>query len=309
MQQRETSSARLEMTVGYSVLFCDCARSEGRAANAPTGVMADKGFSADQLRAIAANLGPYKTRVVELNNFLPAELVNDAVDPCVLVLQHNQELADDALKEVTALKYDTFTASRGKVVNAHSRHMVFLGSHGSRAPDPATGLNTVKDFSEVPALERARAYVTELLGTTDCNSGCVIKYPDIDKCGIGWHGDGERRQTIVMRVGGSTYQRPLCFQWYLRGEPVGKVCSITLRHGDMAIACAKAVGTDWKTRNVLTLRHATGFLKQGPVPAPTSKTAKTALKRKRVYDEEFEGMGWFSGSTGGAGHLHGGPGL
>lgn len=270
------------MTVGYSVLFCDCARSEGRMAkaNAPTGVMADKGFSAAHLREVRDFMTQAQAEIFELNPLLPEG--TDGADACVLVLRTNAVYcAKEALKEVGALQFDTFSASRGRVVNAHSRHMVFLGSNGSRVPDPTTGLHTVKDYSEVQSLKSARDYVTKILGTKDCVSGCVLKYPDIDKCGIGWHGDGERRQTIIYRLGESSSARPLCFQWYLRGEPIGEPIAITLNHGDMAIASEKAVGTDWKTRNVPTLRHATGFLKQGPVPAPTSKAAKAAVKRQR----------------------------
>ena len=296
--------------VGYSVLFCDCARSEGRAANAPTGVMAAKGFSAAWLREVHEFHGEGQTDLFELNPLLPEGTKGD--EACVLVIRGNGRCChDQCLKEVEALNFDTFAASRGKVVNAHSRHMIFLGSNGSRAPDPTTGLNTVKNYSEVPYLNGIRDNVSRILGTEDCVSGCVLKYPDIDKCGIGWHGDGERRQTIVYRLGESSSSRPLCFQWYLQGEPIGEPMAITLHHGDMCIASEKAVGTDWKLRKVPTLRHATGFLKQGPVPAPTSKVAKQAAKRKRdewvgVDDETTTRV---YGSTGGASHGHGGPGL
>ena len=274
------------MTIGYSVLFCDCARSEARMskANAPTGVMAKAGFSANHLRKVAADAPPGTAEIVELTPVVPQGTKAD--DACVLVLRPNMaDLHKEALKEVKGMAFDTFTASRGKVLNAHSRHLVFLGSNGARAPDPVTGEHTVVDFSTLPALNRARTFATGLLGTEDCVSGCVLKYPDIDSCGIGWHGDGERRQTIIYRVGSSSTSRPLCFQWYLRGLPIGSPVSIVLNHGDMAIASDKAVGTDWKQKIVPTLRHATGFLKQGPVPNPTSKSAKAAAKRKLEPDQ------------------------
>ena len=95
---------------------------------------------------------------------------------------------------------------------------------------------------------------------------------------VSFPGDGERRQTIIYRVGDSSSARPLCFQWYLQGEAVGPVVTVHLQHGDYLISSSKAVGTDWKTRKVPTLRHATGFLSQGPAPRATAK----AEKRKRA---------------------------
>ena len=179
------------------------------------------------------------------------------------------------------MNFDTFTRSRGaKVLEAHSRHMVFLGSNGSRAPDRETGTNTVIAFSEVPSINAAHKWVTNLLGTHDCMSGAVLRYPDINKCGIGWHGHSEARQAIIYRVGDSTSSRPLCFQWYHRTLPIGAPIAIALEHGDMAVFSEKAVGNDWRQKVVPTLRHASGFLKDGPVPAVCSKAAKLAVKRK-----------------------------
>ena len=104
--------------------------------------------------------------------------------------------------------------------------------------------------------------------------------------------------TIICRIDDSSSARPLCLQWYLRGEPIGEPLAINLNNGDMDIASEKAVGTDCKTRNV-----------QSPAPAPISKLAKAAVKRKRPSFEDDGCDGVVYGSTGGAGHGHGGPGL
>ena len=38
-------------------------------------------------------------------------------------------------------------------------------------------------------------------------------YYDIAKCGIGYHGDSERRKVVAVRLGAAL---PLYFQWYRR---------------------------------------------------------------------------------------------
>lgn len=272
------------MTVGYSVLFCDRARSEDRMAksNKSTGEMAPSGFSPAWLRErcdfINSGNSGFASYIVDLTENCP----HPCEEACVLVVRpagaRAKATADACLRETESIQFDTFTSNHGKVCTAHTRHLAFLGEE-ARSPDASTGEHTVLGWSQIPATDRARQELAELLGPlTHVTSGCALKYPDINKCGIRFHGDGERRQTIVYRVGSSSASRPLCFQWYLQGEAVGPVVRVHLEHGDMLVSSAKAVGTDWKTRKVPTLRHATGFLKEGPSPLPTAK----AEKRKRV---------------------------
>ena len=51
---------------------------------------------------------------------------------------------------------------------------------------------------------------------------------------------------------------PLHFQWFHKGKPVGKRAIIELDDRDLYVMSEKAAGTDWKKKNVPTLRHATG---------------------------------------------------
>ena len=80
-------------------------------------------------------------------------------------------------------------------------------------------------------------------------------YYDVEKCGIGYHGDGERKKVFAMRMGGPM---PLYYQWYQRSERVGPRMEFNLEDGDMYMMSAKAVGFDWLKKTILTLRHATG---------------------------------------------------
>ena len=80
-------------------------------------------------------------------------------------------------------------------------------------------------------------------------------YYDISKCGIGFHGDGERKKVVAMRMGASM---PLYYQWFQRSKPIGKRVKIDLYDGDMYVMSEKAVGFDWLKKIIPTLRHATG---------------------------------------------------
>jgi hypothetical protein len=55
-------------------------------------------------------------------------------------------------------------------------------------------------------------------------------YYDISCCGIGFHGDSERRKVVAVRLGAAF---PLQFQWFVRSSPVGKRVNVDLHHGDM----------------------------------------------------------------------------
>ncbi len=123
-------------------------------------------------------------------------------------------------------------------------------------------------------MDRARAFVAEALGTSCLGAGCLLKSPDVRRCGNGGHGDGERRVTVLYRLGDVSSRRPIHLMWFKQGAPLCAPISVPLGHGDFFIPSSKAVGTDWKVRNQPTLRHATGFLNQGPAPnAPKKRKA------------------------------------
>ena len=48
------------------------------------------------------------------------------------------------------------------------------------------------------------------------------------------------------------------YQWFVKGDPIGKRAIIELEDRDLYVMSAKTVGTDWKKKIVPTLRHATG---------------------------------------------------
>ncbi len=80
-------------------------------------------------------------------------------------------------------------------------------------------------------------------------------YYDVEKCGIGFHGDSERRKVVAIRLGNTA---PLHYQWFSNGKPVGDRIKLVIEHGDMYVMSEKATGWDWKRKTIYTLRHAAG---------------------------------------------------
>lgn len=93
-----------------------------------------------------------------------------------------------------------------------------------------------------------------------------------------FQGDAERSKTLICRFGPNSKRHPLFLMWYKDNVPISEPFAVHLDHGEVAIPSFKAVGSDFKTRKIPTLRHATGFVgTDGPVP----KISRAAQKRVR----------------------------
>ena len=278
----------------YSMVYCDCAFSQPGGNSVRVGKMAEKGFSAQELRILCASL---KEQGIDASI---VDLVSEAVDKgttsewlcdlmgdtVVLVIRNGANaltddpaMADKMLEEHRGLEYDTTTLLRKKVCVARSRRNLHFADEG-RPEDMANGQNTVVPWSSVPANAECRRVLTELLETADVASAVANYYPDPAKCGIGWHGDAERRQTIMVRLGAGSDTRPIHFLWCERGEAVAAPITINLAHGDVMVPCAKAVGTDYRTMTRPTVRHGTGYPSGTSVLLTPPAVARPPKKRK-----------------------------
>jgi hypothetical protein len=151
-----------------------------------------------------------------------------------------------------------YDVRRSKVLNKNARHNVCF-DYRDQEPDIANKKGRVVNIN---SLENLKSVIGNLhLYFGDKAKGLIAElnhYYDVKKCGIGFHGDTERRIVICVRLGESF---PLHYYWYENSKRVGK--RITLPHlneGDVYIMSDKAVGYDWKLRknNRLTLRHSAG---------------------------------------------------
>ena len=148
------------------------------------------------------------------------------------------QLNGDALySEQCQFPRDTKAFMYGRVVNKKARHNLCF-SDMDQQPDYASGKGTVINFTRTPILNHIRInlpIVTGIpkLGKLQCEANY---YYDIKKCGIGFHGDGERKKVVAFRMGASM---PLYYQWYQNSKPVGDRFVIELNDGDMYIMSEK----------------------------------------------------------------------
>jgi len=104
------------------------------------------------------------------------------------------------------------------------------------------GKGTIIPFKDIPLNKNILDLFKKLLGEKG-NSLNIEgnKYYDINKTGIGYHGDSERRKVIAWRLGESM---SLHYQWFVRSKPIGNNLKLIINSGDVYIMSEKAVGTD-----------------------------------------------------------------
>lgn len=206
--------------------------------------------------------------LISLTERAKCEFIDDSLNAYVLILknsvnyflENNNQI--EMFKEQTKLEYDKKVLMYGRVVNKKARwNLCFDEKH--RDPNYEKGMGTIIGFDEVPIMKKFMEKI-EILGDKCLNLKVESNYYyDTTKTGIGFHGDSERRIVIAARIG--YISLPIHYQWYIKSKPIGERIIINLNPGDMYIMSEKAVGTDWKKRNILTIRHGTGcekFLKK-----------------------------------------------
>lgn len=247
-----------------TITFCDCA--ENHVGMEKIGKMVKKGFTLNDLikiRKIFRRMGA-ECELVDL-----CELVDDNqnLEPdSILIIrggigylladgQYDEQLIDDLYNELSALEWDMKAKMYGRVVNKNARHNLCFANI-NREPDYESGRGTIIRFRDLPLLNKLRRCLTKITGVNLVAEG--NRYYDISKCGIGFHGDSERRQVIGARLGATI---PLVYQWFYKSEPIGLMKKLYVNHGDLYIMSDKATGNDWKQKNKPTLRHAAGCKK------------------------------------------------
>lgn len=163
--------------------------------------------------------------------------------------------ADQVFEEQKKLTWDTKAFMYGRVVNKLARHNLCYDEK-RQSPDYENKKGTIVAWDDIPVTKELRDGLSFITDTDLIGEG--NRYYDVTKCGIGFHGDTERRRVIGCRLGASMN---LQYQWFYKGETVGDRIEVTFDHGDLYVMSEKAVGFDWKLRNTHTLRHAAGAAK------------------------------------------------
>jgi alkylated DNA repair dioxygenase AlkB len=160
--------------------------------------------------------------------------------------------------ELNELEWDTKAPMRGRVVNKRARFNLCFADH-AQEPDYENYKGRIIPWEEAVLLGTLR---NEIQTALMLNPNSLVAegnlYYDPSKCGIGFHGDAERRLVVGVRIG---EPMKLCYEWYHRFERIGERFEIELDGGDLYVMGDKAVGHDWKKSSILTLRHAAGCAK------------------------------------------------
>jgi hypothetical protein len=236
-----------------TLTFGDCA--ENHVGMQIIGTMDDKGYSKKDMDEIIKSFPDNEVEIIKLHkmDIDYNHNDNDNIPEAYLYIIRNmfpehQKLYD----ELKVLEWDTKALMRGKVVNKIARYNLNFANF-SQEPNYEEGKGRIVNIEDIKLLKKLNKTVKK-----STKNDLVIEgnyYYNVDKCGIGYHGDSERRKTIGVRLGKSF---PICFQWYYKSEKVSDVKKIMLNGGDMYIMSEKTTGTDWKKRNILTLRHSAG---------------------------------------------------
>lgn len=203
----------------------------------------------------------YKCEMYNLNELI----AENAEEAYVLVIRNGinyflskkNKTTTDLFKEMNSFKWDRkyYDTRRKKVLNKNARANVCFGEK-SVEPDYENKIGRVVGYHSIPCLKCIKDELPRILGEKGENLICEgNRYFDLGKCGIGWHGDAERRKVVAFRLGETM---DLHFNWFYKFKSLGNTLKLSLNNGDMYLMSEKTVGTDWKQSSSLTLRHSAG---------------------------------------------------
>lgn len=240
----------------YTVTFGDVA--ENHAGMQKIGTLAKNGYSPEQIIELYNKLLELglECEIINLNEHLLPESDKNAL---VLVIkkgvQYILQTENTAIimEEHENLPMDKKVSMRGRVVNKHARYNLCFADE-DQEPNYEIGNGRIVSYAHIPLTNIIREQISTWTKDAPLN-GEANYYYDINKCGIGYHGDSERKKVFAFRMGASM---PLYFQWYQYTEPIGENIKIELDDGDMYMMSEDAVGHDWHRKLIPTIRHATG---------------------------------------------------
>lgn len=224
------------------------------------GSLAPTGFSLGELQQTKEKFEALgcNCELVILNDALEAK-----IEPAAILIIRNgvnkllgtETGATDMYKEQVELKWDKRAFMYGRVVNKHARHNLCYGDI-NQEPDYANKKGRIVKWDSIPLTNKLRNFFGTYFGEKANNLTAEGNYYyNGKKCGIGFHGDSERKIVIAVRLGASL---PLHYNWFKNNKNVGKAVKFVINHGDIYAMSEKATGNDWKKRSIYTLRHAAG---------------------------------------------------
>lgn len=231
------------------------------------GSIAKSGFTPEELEFACQKFKKegYETVHFDMRKLLDIEGKVD--DASLLIVRKGVKAftdPDSLYEEQINLIWDEKKYSRGRIVNSIARRNLCYADF-DQEPDYEISKGRVYSFDSLPHLNKIRKGLGNYLGEKAEKLYAEGNYyydihPEMKgTCGIGWHGDAERKIVIGMRFGPSF---PIEFQWYQNSKFTGKRLHIELNHGDFYVMSEKTTGNDWRKKKIYTLRHAAGNKKK-----------------------------------------------
>ena len=215
-----------------------------------------KGYAYEELKSIHEKFSD-TTEFVKLHKWLKNE---NSIKGCVLIFRNflaiNNIDHQELFSELSILPMDKkyYCSRRKKVLNKNARWNLCFDDT-SRNSDYENKKGTIISFDDLKQMGRIRQVLPLFFGEKSFKLKCELNYYYNNKTGIGFHGDTERNIVIGIRLGETI---PLVFAWFHKAKPISEKIELKLNAGDLYIFSEKAVGNDWKKRNLITLRHAAG---------------------------------------------------
>ena len=275
-----------ELNKVYTITFGDVA--ENHAKMQKIGTLHDNGYSVEKLGQIQEKLSSYglTTEMVDLNVGFD-ERFSEAK---VLVIRRGAQfiLGEETaglMAENDGLTMDKKALMKGKVVNKVARWNLCFADE-DQEPNYDDGKGRIVSWGRIPKMSRIRQVISEWTEDVALN-GEANYYYDLSQCGIGFHGDGERRKVFAVRMGSTM---PIYFKWFQNSEPVGEPFELVLNDGDMYIMSEKAVGFDWLKKKIPTLRHSTGCSKFTGVKNADEEQIESLKEAEKQKKEEEKAL-------------------
>ena len=235
--------------------------------------IAPAGFTVNELTAIATKFK--RAQLVLLHELLPIDKRAGNEAAVLLIKQGVQQIKFDPralLAEQGTVDYDKMEWSRrhGRAVNSLARHNIVFGPQRVEHGDDYK--HTVASWDEVPLLAQVRNALPAVFGPkARALNAEGNHYYNTKKCGIGFHGDAERKIVVCCSLGA-----PTTLRYYWRAPAAGGSDSphadLQLEDGDIYIMSEKASGFDFKKRSTYRLVHAAGSKKFIEITAPMEDT-------------------------------------
>ena len=215
------ADAAAAATGTWTITFSECV--ENHAGMQQIGTQAAAGFTIAELKAAhdhAVARGCI-CELIDLRHLVPEELRSIYPEASILIIRKGGQslMTGDYFKLVAEIhglvpKEDTQFFHYGKVQNKNARYNLCFADI-RQEPDYENKKGRIMAFADLPFLGNLRSILPDIFGPKTTRLYAELNhYYDLMDCGIGWHGDTERRYVIGLRIGETM---PLHFQWF-RGE-------------------------------------------------------------------------------------------